>query len=776
MPTVSQTQDNWQTRSVDNVHINPSILEGRFLNSSLYGPNDATPLERYAPVNTLAPFLVGSTVIPNRVVCEIGTWVASPTPDFYYQWMADGVDIPGANNYDFTTDETLDGVQLSCEVRADNGIGEDYAVSNSILLSLIEPIEIRDGDWAIVTGLQTKQNMTAFDDRTIILSGLGTDDRQDVMRSVSYYLSGIGAEDRQDVNAMPMLAITGLGQVDTLSVLERDSSIAVIGYDEGETLVDGIRQWLPLKNYNAEMGLEGWDVFGEATFEDHGSYVSETIDGDFTFHGGFDVHPEGANTPYTSLSQSVYLWDIWHTDIDAGTTHLEYEFLQGSLTSAGVLDSGNIKVEFYAADGTTLTGTNNGPGLFVGPRTVWFPRSHECPIPPNTRYVRLIAEFSWDPVNGDNHIDVWIDNIKPYIRKGNKPSGADYGPNMQYWRVRFTEARSWSGSALAELEFLNTLGGYDLATGGNVIFGSAGYGSLNGDAAFDGVLSNYWAGAENSISEGTSWVGYDFTSDVRPEGVNIIARPGSDALQTGAAFNVEASEDGINWIVWEEYDVDRVSRAWNAGEARQFGIQNGTMNYMFDNNAPTIGYHIHGSDNYDTKGCVYKCMARAEITHIKLGLMNQSHDFDWQVTKIIDLDNPPYYFGRVSEIVATGSSSHNDGGSPDDSTVWKEIDIGTHLVLEPGEYFLIEYWDKNIDSNPNTEADGGNDPTQGRLQYITDYQGETVETRRPWLRLIDGWQENRGTNGLHGVSEVCNGPYQTETGFNFAIDFKGNFY
>ncbi|UAT28923.1 virion structural protein [Dinoroseobacter phage vB_DshP-R7L] len=811
---ITQTQDNWQPRSIDVVHINPSILEGRFINASPYGPGEAIALDRYAPVNVEQPFLTGSGIIPGRVVCEIGKWESSPSPDFYYQWMADGADIPGANSYEIFTDASFDSLNLTCEVRADNGIGEDYAItSNSILCTLIEPIEMRETEFYFATGMRANKLQTVFDKRDLILSGLGTKSRLDVMRGVSYYITGLWAENRQDVNAQPIFAVTGLEQKHALSVLDGTWGIAVISSKAGEVLVDAVPQPLPMVNTNAELGTFGWENFGDVLYVGNSSDPSSTtpIEGEFSWAGGRQVDPDNNNTPYTSLTQDVEMWPLWHTDIDAGTTYLDMLWLQGSQAVMGEDDLANIKMEFYAANGTTLTGTNNGPGLWKSPFGVWFPRSYECAIPPLTRFIRFIIEFAWDPINGDNSdINANIDNLKTYIRKGPKLLGTTYGPTFDKVRLRFTQARSWSGGALAEVEFQNTFGGSDLATGGSILFGSAGLGVANADAAFDGILSNYWAGAENSITEGTAWVGYDFATPQRPEAVAITARPGSDALQVGASFVVEGSDDGITWVTMEEYDVDRVARAWNAGETRTFHIHSGVLSYMFEAPfvIPSVGYTNASGDNYHTKGNVYKCMARTQITHIKLGLMNQTHQYDWQIGKVIDFNNPSWYFGTVNEIhqretdvnfteVAAASDGtswveialdapmylepgeyfiiqYQEVAAASDGTSWVEIALDAPMYLEPGEYFIIQYHDRDMAGNPNTVADGGGDPDQGRLNYITAYNGQDIPDRNPWCRLIDGWQSN---SGLADVGERNDaGPFQSGQGYQMAIDFKGNFY
>ena len=772
------TQDNEETRSIDVVHIEPSIREGFFLMSSLYGKDSAQPLTRFGPVNITAPFITGSGVIPGRLVCEIGSWSASPTSDYYYQWMWDGVDIPGANAYEIFTDETFDGRRLTCEVRADNGIGEAYAItSNFVDCSLIEPIEARELEFFGVTGLRANKNQTMLAEQEFILSGMGTDNRLDVMRGVSYYLTGIGTEDRQDVNAMPIFSITGLNQQDTLSVLERTLGVAVISLENGRPLEDGVPQAIPLKGGNAELGLLGWTALGGITVQSGGSDILTTgIEGEQGWHGGFNVDPANNNTPYTNCYQDVPLWDIWHADIDAGLCYLDTSFVQAGYAAAEVEDTANVRVEFY--DGLdNLIGSNPGPGFLRIPNvSIWFTRSFETPIPSGTRTVRVFLEWLWDPINGDNHMDAFLDAVNPKIRKGNKVSGLDYGPNMQYWRLRFTQQTSWSGGAFSELEFPSVFGGADLANGGSILFGSAGLGVTNADAAFDGILSNYWAGAENSITEGTAWVGYNFGSTLRPESVRITARPGADALQVGGAFVVEASEDGLQWVEFEQYDIERVARTWNAGETREFHIHNGALPYMYDSLGsfpnPTFGYTTNSGDDYNTKGMAYKNSARTVITHLRFGVMNQTHNFRWQIAKLEDSSNSSWYFGRISELLHDGVVAYTEIGAPSDAMSWVEVALPQPVYLEPGENFVIVYQDHELDINPNTVVTG--DTTQGRLRWITDYNGADTSDRRPFLRIRDGWQMNRAE--LYALADINDGPFQSGTGYHHAIDFRGNFY
>lgn len=775
-PAYTGTQDNDQTRSVDIVHIEPSIREGVHLVSSLYGHDASRPLDRFPPVNTNPPFLVGSGVIPNRIVCEVGTWESSPSPDYYYQWMDNGVDLPGENSYEIFTNETHDGAVLTCEVRANNGIGEDYAISsNSITCSLIEPIENRNMDFAVVTGLPSEDIQTAFDDRTIIMSGLGTDNRIDVMRGVSYYLTGIGADDRVDINAMPVYSVTGIGQPDTLSVLERDYAIAVISKEEGRPFVDGEQQLMPLKNAGAESGTFGWTVFGVAFWGDEFSSGLNPQEGDFAFQGGLSVHPDGNNTPYTYVSQDVYLWDIWHADIDAGLCFMDAYWVQSLLSGQGE-DKANVKVEFYANDGTTLTGFNDGPGLWNSPTNVWFNRKFEgVPIPPLTRYVRVFVEFLWDSLD-DNDISAQIDDLRTYIRRGDLTTVRTFGPDFTHWRVRFTQSNTWSGGALSEVEFRGTPGGLDLATGGSVIFGSAGFGVANADAAFDDLINtNYWAGAENAIAEGTSWVGYQKAAPWRPEELSLVARQGSNALQMGQAFVVEGSDDGIRWDTVEIYDNTRIERAWNSGEARQFPINTGVMPYMMDGvnfAAPTFTRDTNSGDDMATKGCVFLSHAHIDISHLRFYTHNQDFSFRWQIAHISGDKSESWHFGVVSELGYDGIHVNAKGDSTPSNGTWQEIALPDVFSVNAGGYFLITFIDYEVrTSNPNVL----DDPNEGRMFHVSNMNGFDIHDRNTAIRKINAWDLVSNVD-LYSVGQTNPGGFQSNGGYTWGIDFRGNFF
>ena len=222
------TQDDDRTRSIDFVHIEPSIREGTFLVSSLYGRDASLPLYRFPPVNTFAPYITGPQQIPGTLVANYGQWAASPSAQFAVQWMKDGVDVPGATNPTYISSEPDDGGVFTFELRGFNIIGENYAMSsNSITLSLIEPIEIWEQEDYAIQGMGAGNALTMFSERDYILSGMSAKDRMDVNAGTAYFLTGLAADLRQDINAKNVAIIQGVNQPNTQTIFE-GPDVAVI--------------------------------------------------------------------------------------------------------------------------------------------------------------------------------------------------------------------------------------------------------------------------------------------------------------------------------------------------------------------------------------------------------------------------------------------------------------------------------------------------------------------------------------------------------------------
>lgn len=231
---MSSTQDDFKIRSIDIRHINPSIMEGESLITSLLGVDTAVEIFRYAPILVSAPIVSGPSEIPGTLSCFEGVYDSSPAPTFSYQWLSDGVPIAGETNKTIETYAALDSTEMTCEVTAVNTIGSLVTESgNGIVVTIIEPIDIWEQDFYSVTGLNqvARQNLMVF--RNMVATGMRVDNRFDAMTYTG-------------------MALTGMQIDGTTVVYEADNyAITVPSFLEAATVVNG----------GAETGdLTGWTI------------------------------------------------------------------------------------------------------------------------------------------------------------------------------------------------------------------------------------------------------------------------------------------------------------------------------------------------------------------------------------------------------------------------------------------------------------------------------------------------------------------------------------
>jgi hypothetical protein len=760
------TQDDDQTRSIDLVHIEPSIREGVHLVSSLYGPLASAPLYRYPPVNTFPPYLTGDAQIPNLLTCNAGQWDASPSAVLFYQWMADGADIPGANESTWMSTEEYDNTVITCEVRGWNYLGEAYALtSNQIAISLTEPIEIWEQEDYFLTGLhQGEKAQTNRHQSNMITSGISAPNRFDTQRAVAYFTTGTSADQRSDINAMNCGFVVGVSQSQTLGIYDRDIGISVISWDTGEPLVDGVPQLMNLKNPGAEIGMAGWDVFGAATYG--GTY---SIFNDFNqpaqagaiwWDGGNDVDPAQANVPYSYIWQDVEIFPVWEVDVDAGGCFLTVSWHQRVQT---IGNQANIRVEYYSANDTQL-GFDSGPGLFSSPEGIYFYRTFTDNIPAGTRYVRIYIEWNLQ-VGEDNN--TLVDSVSMKISKGLPNVDRSFGPNFEQWRLRFVRANTWTGGALSEIEMRNTPGTIDLCTGGSPIFGSAGLGTSNADALFDDAKNtNYWAGAENSISEGTSWVGYNFGAPQHPGEIELTARPGSDALQVPQEFYIEGSDDGIRWTPVHFVDSEMHGGDYNSAESRAILVPKGNIPYFRDapNYNAVWGRTGGGEDNFAGKGTVFKCLSRVDISNLSVLIQDQNVQFDYTI-QLCRLNTQKSGFRSIGmvteplEIISATSAGLNGGLTWVDHSL-----VNGPYEFEVDDLFLIYFFDQDAATNPEHAG-------EGRTVVLTSVNDFPDKLCRRVVERISPWA---GTKSAMAIGDISTGG--VSEGFTYSVDFNGSVF
>lgn len=744
---ITITQHEYDSDTIDIVPIEPSIREGEYLRTSMRHPDGAKTLTRFPPQKLADPFITGDTQLPCLLTCQVGNWSGSPQPSFTFQWMADGVDIPGFTNYRENFDGSYDAQNITCEVRAFSSMGENYGFTDPVLVTLTEPIEVFDWDKHVITGLETRDAMTAYKDTTIITSGMGAPNRIDTMRGVGYFVTGRSADQRNDVNAMSVYALQGIAT--DLLHMQQHPGLAIISpnYDP-VSLVDDEYQDIQIKNPNADVGTNFWNQFNT-------NYPIYTTD---LYHWvpPNDTSPSEDNVPYNYMYQVLDLPSEWNADIDTGTTNCIFTWAQW--TDYGDAQA-NVKLEFYDAN-DNLVGTESGPGLNMIGQDVWVYRDCIGNLPIGTRKIYLYIEWLWQ--SGDD-IRCYVDSITGKIIKGNIPTTRteNEGPNYDHWRIRFTGVNQSNEGALGELEFRSSVGGANLATGGTPIAGSVGNGGQLA-YAFDGLRNQfYWAGEQDAISKGTSWVGYQFPTSVKPAEIDITARLGSFANQAGSAMCLEGSNNGQTWIKVQDYpDIG----TFNSLQQKQFEVLSGTTDFIFNVYPSSISATTSGLGNYDypSKGSVYVANARLTLKELKVHF-GGSDDFDYRLYVMKGLESNSGY--AITDILYESGDLNSPVGTTENTVTLPDIEI------EVGEEFILAFQDYDLANNPNTDSGSWRDPTRhGRLSE------QTLDNNKitPWATWTRPWRSYVLTPfEVGGPEGVTMGDYNAHY---FAIDFKAEIY
>ena len=662
-------QKDDQTRSVDKVVIEPSIREGLFLVSSLYGPLASAPIRRYPPVNLSPPFITGSPKIPSTLTCQTGQWDASPYPFFYFQWMKNGVDLPGQTNQTLQTDSSMDNSDITCEVRAATYLAEAYAFTAPIHVTIIEPIEVRDYAFGVVTGIQLSQNIITHMTSTTFLTGMGALNAMTITRGISYFLSGMGAITRMDMEQMNLSAISGIGSKTKQQIIDWD--FYAVSKVEGLPLVSGEAQFIPLKNNNAECGLLGWNVFGICTYSDLEQ------EGSFSWYGGNNADAAHLNVPYSYIWQDVDLYPIWFADIDSGQTYLNVSWYQRTEADK---DQGNVRVEFLNQLGNVIS-DHNGPGLSEVPYIAfWMPRTFNTLIPSGTRKIRFYAEFNL--IGGTNN-DSRIDYILPTITKGTPQTGVNVGPSFKQFRLNFTRLNSGGYVSLSEIEMRTTVGGGDACADGIVISGSQ---TIDGNAvnAFDNMRNgSYWAAELNAVEQGKAWIGYKFDQTKRIKELEITARNGFPSLFVGRDFTFEGSMDGFHWFpIQTFYEIP----SFASEERKTFAIREGNFDWWgmtalsaYSNPTNTTGTSASGN-TIRQRGMVFQAKARLAISDLMTCINANSSEVTIGISKVIYESGYPLTVGPLQTYTFPANFT---------TSYWHTVTLDSPFYVEPGEFFVI---------------------------------------------------------------------------------------
>lgn len=677
-PNYRGTQWDWKPNAIDLRPIEPSIREGEHIITSIYGNEATFPLTHTPPVNITPPTIVGDIAIPNTLECLVGTWTGSPYPYFAYQWMANGIDIPGANEKTWVSDAAYDGQEITCEVRGYSNQGEQYVVTPvGVTIVLVVPDFVELERHYILSGLTTEKNNSMWENRSMMVTGMGALNTSTAMRSVGYSITGQAAVGRSDLNDKRVGIITGIGRNEGIDIQGNALTGIVTDSSYIPDLVDGIPQDLKLINWTGNLGMIGWTA-DSFVFTDT---RTSSFDSQRYFSGGDDLRVNDAE--YTKMYQDIEVPDNWETDVDAGECFVKVYWQQ--FNGSQHEDMANIKVQFYT-NTLAFISEDFGPGMFRANDDMWFPReTSDIAIPPNTRFIRIHPEWLLHTSIGNDN-EAFIREIRAEVWKGQKPQDRDTGPDYDQWRLKFDNYNTWNGIGLGEIEMRNGIGGLDLCTGGTIIAGSS---SLGGDPsyAFDDIRNNgFWAGELDGVGLGTAWIGYAKSSPWRPREIDITGRDGSNAAQMAPSMYLEGSDDGINWTKVQYFqDIPEFSsrqqqqfEVWPSGPTvKPQGAQD-------DNNVPSSA----------TIGIFGLCSARVSLEAINM--WTRVTDADVTVTAYLftwftGTDGYKY----VNDVVATSQSELLTLGT---ENVWTRFVLDTPYEAVVGEQLGFAF----------SQADGGN--------------------------------------------------------------------
>lgn len=134
----------------------------------------------------------------------------------------------------------------------------------------------------------------------------------------------------------------------------------------------------------------------------------------------------------------------------------------------------------------------------------------------------------------------------------------------RFWRI-YLQHQNSNAFALDTLQFRETNGGGQGATGGTAIEGPSGH--FGGEVpanAFDASTTK-WSANAGTPGE---WLGYDLGSGNAKDFVEVMIKSyTSEQAQTPDVFIVEKGDDGVNWLVaWHV----QTTPDWGAAETRVF--------------------------------------------------------------------------------------------------------------------------------------------------------------------------------------------------------------
>ena len=95
-----------------------------------------------APENVTPPQVSGTAAAGAMLTCSQGTWMGTPTPEYKYAWLRDGLVLPGATTSAYTVAAADETHSLSCRVTAVNSEGTRQAESNTLHIAGAKPASV----------------------------------------------------------------------------------------------------------------------------------------------------------------------------------------------------------------------------------------------------------------------------------------------------------------------------------------------------------------------------------------------------------------------------------------------------------------------------------------------------------------------------------------------------------------------------------------------------------------------------------------------------------
>ena len=393
---LTYTQNIPVIESIKNNRINPSMYEGNYLMSSLFGSDEqGLRLVRYAPILIAAPIISGPVAIDeptnSTLTCSRGVVDAAPATSVTYQWRLDGVDEVGETAMTLLTTNDMDGKTATCFIRHENSEGFITSESNGIALTRIEEIVIDESELYSITGQSGKSLVNIRDNDVLLIQGSSVEDGISNFGLHKFAITGLSPEDGLVAFDGYILPITGLSQ-DTHENVNHLETYLIRRYEFLESMT--------VLNPGAESGVTDWTITaGAMESVSSESGVASPKSGSNFFYGGDDQATSEAN-------QTITVPPAQETAIDAEEIYAGLNWFQNSYNES---DEVHLWFEFLDTGGLVI-GTETMYGPTVPEQQSWINVwSGLFLVPTLTRSIRVHLDFN--RVSGSGNLNGYVDDI-----------------------------------------------------------------------------------------------------------------------------------------------------------------------------------------------------------------------------------------------------------------------------------------------------------------------------------------------------------------------------